>query len=128
GDGATKTVNVLTVGASNVHAFVGVGDPDSDHDGDFDSADNPSANHAIGLVVQDLDFGMAMLKPVAIADKSSYFALQANASGISLVGVPGVILSVTNLNVTVNSATVPATGGGTPTGPPPPVINFIQSF
>ena len=68
-DGTTKTVNALTVGASDVNAFVGVGDPDSDGDGDFDLNDDPEANGAIGLAIQDLDFGMAMFKPVAVAER-----------------------------------------------------------
>ena len=41
-NGTTKTVNVLTVGASNVNAFVGVGDPDSNHDGMFNQNDDPA--------------------------------------------------------------------------------------
>src|SRR6185369_10641268 len=108
-NGTSKTVNVLTVAASNVNAFIGVGDPDSNHDGLFDQNDNPDANHAIGLAITNLEFGMALFKPVAIADHSSYFALDATANGISLVGVPGVILGASNLHVAVNSASAPTT-------------------
>src|SRR6185503_11026297 len=88
-NGTTKTVNVLTVGASNVNAFVGIGDPDSNHDGVFNQNDNPAANGAIGLAITNLEFGLALFKPVALADRSSYFALDATANGIALVGVPG---------------------------------------
>ena len=42
----------------------------------FDQNDDPAANDAIGLAITDLDFGMALFKPVAIADRSSYFALR----------------------------------------------------
>ncbi|MBT8440046.1 MAG: hypothetical protein KJO91_09990, partial [Gammaproteobacteria bacterium] len=85
-NGTTKKVNVLTVGASDVNAFVGVGDPDSNGDGMFDASDDPAANNAIGLVITDLDFGLALFKPIDTADSSSYYALRAQASGISLVG------------------------------------------
>jgi hypothetical protein len=68
-----------------------------------------------------------------VADRSSYYALQATAlndqvsggtGGIRLVGVPGVSLSANNLSVTINGASAPTTGGATPTGPPAPVIDF----
>jgi ClpP class serine protease len=122
-DGTSKTVSVLTVGASDVNAFIGTGDPDSNADGLFDLNDDPEANGAIGLAITDLDFGLALFKPVAIADRSSYYALRASANGIDLVGVPGVILGAGGLQVAVNGASVPNTGGPTPTAPPP-VINF----
>src|SRR5207237_676744 len=124
-DGTSKTVNVLTVGASHVNAFVGVGNPDSNNDGLFDQNDDPAANGAIGLKITDLEFGLALLKPVAIADASSYYALRANAAGIGLVGVPGVILDTQHLDVRVNGASAPATGGATPTAPPP-VVDFTK--
>ena len=122
--GATKTVNVLTVGASNVNAFIGVGDPDSNGDGLFNQDDDPEANDAIGLAITNLEFGLALFKPVALADTSSYYALRASANGIALVGVPGVSIAATNLNVAVNGASAPTTGGASPTAPPPPVIDF----
>src|SRR5262249_12517866 len=92
----------------------------------FNQNDHPGTggNGAIGLAITDLDFGLALFKPVALADTSSYYALQATANGISLVGVPGVGITATNLRVEVNGASVPATGGAAPVGPPPPVINF----
>ena len=40
-DNPTKRVSVLTVGAKDVNAFVGTGDPDSNGDGKFDSNDAP---------------------------------------------------------------------------------------
>lgn len=123
----TKTVSVLTVGASNVYAFVGTGDPDSNRDGVFNGNDNPAGNGAIGLAITDLDFGLALFKPVAAADTSSYYALNASAAGISLIGVPGVTLGAGNLKVAVNGSSAPSAGGATPTGPPP-VIDFVASF
>jgi len=87
----TKMVNILTVGAENVHAFVGIGDPDSNGDGVFNASDNPAAHGAIGVVIHDLDFGLALLKPVDSTDHTSYYALVASAGQISLVGVPSVL-------------------------------------
>jgi hypothetical protein len=125
--GATKNVSVLTVGASNVNAFVGTGNPDRNGDGALDSISDMTANGAIGLRIADLDFGLALFKPVSTTDTVSYYALKASAAGISLVGVPGVILTATTLSVTVNGASQTSTGGATPTGPPPAVINFSGS-
>jgi hypothetical protein len=125
--GATKNVSVLTVGASNVNAFVGTGNPDRNGDGVLDSISDMTANGAIGLRIADLDFGLALFKPVSTTDSVSYYALKASAAGISLIGVPGVILTATTLSVTVNGASQTSTGGATPTGPPPAVINFSGS-
>ncbi|MBK8118786.1 MAG: hypothetical protein IPK39_05850 [Sulfuritalea sp.] len=127
-NGTSKRVNVLTVGAGAVNAFVGTGNPDSNSDGLFDSHDNPAANGAIGLSITNLEFGLALFKPLATADTSSYYALQARAKQIGLVGVPGVILHADNLEVAINGASAPSTGGSTQTGPPAPVINFVTSF
>ena len=128
GPGAvSKTVNVLTVGASNVNAFIGVGDPDSNGDGLFNQDDDPEANDAIGLAITNLEFGLALFKPVALADRSSYYALRASANGIALVGVPGVSIAATDLQVAVNGASAPTTGAASPTAPPAPVINFTAA-
>ena len=51
-------------------AFFGTGDPDSNGDGVFDLADDPDANGAQGLQIIDFEFGLALMKPVSIADHS----------------------------------------------------------
>ena len=61
----TKEVNVMTIGASGVNAFVGIGGPyfvDSNEDGIIDSNDTPEEDGAMGFVLSDLEFAMAMMK------------------------------------------------------------------
>jgi hypothetical protein len=65
GGSVTKQVNVMTIGASDVNAFVGVGGPyfvDSDQDGDIDTNDMPQTEGAMGFVLRDLDFALALFK------------------------------------------------------------------
>ena len=126
-DNPTKSVSVLTIGAKNVNVFVGTGEPDSNGDKKFDSADDPAANGAIGLKLTNLEFGMALMKPTAVADRTSYFALNASADGIALVGVPGVTIGASQIDIKINSASAPATGGATATAPPA-VVDFKASF
>ena len=110
--GATSTeVSVITFGASNVHAFVGMGGPywsyerdavinGGDGDGQIDA--NEINSRAVGIVINDFDFGMAIMKPTLAIDPSKYFALSASARNISLVGMPGVTLTADHLLVQVN--------------------------
>ncbi|KPK35956.1 MAG: hypothetical protein AMJ65_16940, partial [Phycisphaerae bacterium SG8_4] len=121
-DGSSKTVNILTVGANDVNAFVGTGDPDSNGDGMFDSTDDPAGNGAIGLEINSLEFGLALLKPVSLADTSSYYALRATAEQIALVGVPGLILQADLLDVEINGASGPSSSATVP------VVDFETSF
>jgi hypothetical protein len=65
GGTVTKQMNVMTIGASHVNAFVGVGGPyfvDSDQDGDIDTNDTPQTDGAMGFVLRDLDFALALFK------------------------------------------------------------------
>src|SRR5262249_35283988 len=97
-DGTTKPVSVMTVGASNVNIFVGVNGPQNG------AAPDPAAG-AQGLSIQNVAFGMALLKPTTAGDRSSYYGLKATASNVSLVGLSALGLSVSGLNIEVNSGT-----------------------
>ncbi|MFM8570265.1 MAG: hypothetical protein ACKOAU_01575, partial [Pirellula sp.] len=121
-DGTTKRVTAMTVGASQIRAFVGVGNPDSNGNGKIDSGDDPGANGADGLVVQDLEFGLALFKPTDRADRSSYFALKASAANITIVGLPGVGLQTNGMTIESNGASIRNSNGSTSLSP---VINFV---
>ena len=54
--GSTTEISFLTVGASNVHAFVGINGPDHTETGEVNS-------HAVGLSINNFDFGLAMMRP-----------------------------------------------------------------
>ena len=129
------SVSLLTVGASNVNIFVGTGGPyfqdDSGPngvpDGVIDSHDTPdTSTNPVGLALSGVAFGLALMKPQGPSspDTPSYYGLHAEvhgSNGISLVGVPNVTLSATDINVDVNGAS-----GGTP-GAVQAVINFLAT-
>ncbi len=116
GAGGTKDVSVLTVGASNVYAFAGIGGPYwvTNPDG---SVQAPSSTTAVGVALGNLSFGLALLE--ANDGSASYYALNASAASVALIGVAGVTLSATSLNLDVN-------GSSGPSGSP--VVNFAASY
>src|SRR5206468_12042658 len=59
---------------------------------------------AIGIVLDNLTFGLALLKPVATGDTASYYALKAHADSVSLVGVSQVRIAATGLDVAINGS------------------------
>jgi hypothetical protein len=122
--GATKQVNIMKIGASGVNAFVGVGGPyfvDSNDDGVIDENDTPASDGAMGFVLSNLEFGLALMKPTALGDTTSYYAVKASG-GAEIVGVTGITIRADALDVAINGASAPATGGATPTAPP--VVDF----
>jgi len=105
-DNSTKEVKVLKVGASNVYGFAGIGGPywvDSEPDGDIDNDDTPSAAGAVGLILNNVGFGLALMRPTDSADLKKYYALKATGS-VSLVGIPGLTLQADEMSFEVNSA------------------------
>jgi Ca2+-binding RTX toxin-like protein len=102
-----KTLDIMTIGASHVHAFVGLGGPywlDSNNDGRITSADTTHTPASIGLAIDDLTFGMAILTPLLAVDPGKYYALKATAKSINLVGIPGVSASANDLVLEVNQS------------------------
>ena len=95
--GATSTtkMSVLTLGASNLRVFAGVGDADSDDDRVVDN-DTLLAQNAVGVLLAIDNLAIVLAKPVvalgAPVSSKSYFALSGSGSG-SLIGVDGVELS-----------------------------------
>ena len=107
----------MTLGAADVHAFIGLNGPywtdldgdhqiswtaangntltaaeaDTNHNGKVDVGESAELNgDATGLVIDDFDFGMAIMRPTNPADFAKYFALKATANEITLVGVEDV--------------------------------------
>jgi Ca2+-binding EF-hand superfamily protein len=60
---------------------------------------------AKGLVLDDLDFGLAMMKPTLPLDFSQYFALKATADQVALVGIDGVTIKAQRILVEINQST-----------------------
>ena len=76
----TADLTALTIAASGVTAFVGNG---------------YGTPGAIGLQLTGVNFGLALLKPTAPGATASYFALEATATSVSLVGITGFTFDVT---------------------------------
>ena len=90
--GGTDTVSVLTIGASDVTAFVGVNGPPA------------TSSSAIGLSLTGVNFALALMKPTAPASTRSYYALRATVASASVVGITGLTVDVTSLDIQVNGA------------------------
>ncbi|MHB1244367.1 MAG: hypothetical protein ACYC1P_13355, partial [Gaiellaceae bacterium] len=124
--GPGELVEAMKIGASNVNIFVGTGGPyfrDSNVDGIIDGSDTVQSAGAIGLVLRNVEFGLALLKPVNVASTRSWFALKARATQIALVGVPGLTLEATQLLVEINSGSDSAAAPNTAV----PVVNWTNA-
>ncbi len=143
--GSSTQLAFMTVGGSNLHAFVGMDGPywtdlDSDRDiswalpdgttrtnqdgtpmvnitvdnvqyGDLNGDGKVDANEtaeldeeAVGLTINDFDFGLAIMTPTNSLDFAKYFALKASADQIALVGIDDVTVSAEEILVEVNQS------------------------
>ena len=90
-DGTSVDTNLLTIGASNgLTAFVGVNGP-------ADQAD------ALGISLSDVNFALALFRPVDSADTRPWTSLVAAVGNAAFVGVDNLTLSVSSLEVAINS-------------------------
>ncbi|HKN54729.1 MAG TPA: isopeptide-forming domain-containing fimbrial protein, partial [Amycolatopsis sp.] len=87
----------MTISASGVEAFAGINGPGS----------NPQA---LGLKLTNVNFGLFLLSPDSATSTGSYYALKASVGGVQLVGISGVTLSITNLELDVNGSSGVAAG------------------
>ncbi|MCX8497180.1 MAG: hypothetical protein ORN51_13450, partial [Akkermansiaceae bacterium] len=117
----TTALSFMTIGASNVHAFVGINGPywKKNSDGSV-TADTTSK--AVGIAIEDFDFGMAIMKPTTPLDFAKYFALKASAAKISAVGMPGMKIQADHLLVEVNQSSPSVYGM-----PIFPVVDFAKT-
>ena len=89
------SVNLLTIGGSGIDAFAGI---------------NGGTSDALGLALQDVSFGLALMseRPTTPAQGGTaapvrkFTSLQASAGSVALVGIDGVTLSANSLNVQIN--------------------------
>ena len=104
GGHAPVDLSVIKVGATDVHAFVGIGGPYwvTDPDGTVHAPVGTSS--AIGLKLSEVEFGLALMKPVT-GPAVSYYALTATIGEIALLSpFPGFELSADTLNIRVNGS------------------------
>ena len=90
---SAETMNVLTIGASDVNIFAGVNGPATESD-------------ARGIELSDAGFALALFSPVSSSDNNVYYAVKSSAGSISAKGLPdSVTLSGSDLAVEVNGST-----------------------
>ena len=98
-------VTALTIGASDVKAFFGIGGPywDTDADGDVDDADAAGRQGATGLALSDVTVAVALFKPAdgTFAGAKSFTALKATGD-VALVGIDDITLSIDDATIEVN--------------------------
>ena len=120
----TAELSFMTIGASDVHAFVGIGGPywtDTDFDEVVDVGELSS--DAKGLWIEDFDFGMAIMTPTNVLDFAKYFSLKATANEISVVNIEGVEIEADDLLVEINQSTPSIYGL-----PLFPVVDFAATY
>ena len=103
-DGTTQTMSIVTLGGRDLYGFAGINGPyrrDTNSDGVIDDSDTVNPD-AIGLSLEGVTFGLAILKPEPIA-LSTYYAMSAEADAARLVGIDGVTAEGTQLKVDVNN-------------------------
>ena len=121
--GTEKELRFLTIGAQDVHAFVGMGGPywvDADDGGIYDNGvidrytSGPNTGQivaeetnpdAVGLVLDDVDFALALMTPTNRLDPIRYIALQASAAKVALVGIEGLTVEAKGIEVELNIST-----------------------
>ncbi|MEN9775669.1 MAG: hypothetical protein RL322_2739, partial [Pseudomonadota bacterium] len=106
-DGTPVRADMLAFGGRDLRAFAGLNGPywvDSNLDGKIDANDTTNGR-AIGLVMEDVDFGVALFTPVAgqtqVADLK-WGAATATAGRVEFVGVPDVTIKVSNIGLDIN--------------------------
>ncbi|MEP7335689.1 MAG: hypothetical protein ABI717_07905, partial [Actinomycetota bacterium] len=108
GGQAAIDLSVIKIGATGVHAFVGLGGPYWVTDPDGTVHAPAGSTSAIGLALGDVEFGLALMKPVGPSSTLSYYALTATVGEISLVSpFPGFVLTADELHINVNGSNAP---------------------
>jgi len=84
-------IDQLLIGGTVSSAFAGINGP-------------ASSASALGLVLTNVSFGLALMKPRNVADTRSWTALKAEVGSASFIGVDGLTVSVSDLAVAVNQS------------------------
>ena len=87
-DDTTVETNALLIGGSQVNAFVGI---------------NGGSDNAIGLSLENAEFGLALLASKADASRT-WTSFQATASSLSFVGIDGITAAASEIHVSINQA------------------------
>jgi len=93
-DGAKINVQTMSIGGTDIFGFVGVGPHwvDSNGDGKITDADTP-ANGAIGLAIEDVSFGIAVMANLDLTNPGVFLSLDIEVPTVELVGIPGLELA-----------------------------------
>jgi hypothetical protein len=141
GDTFPLDVEFMTIGGANLTGFAGVGGPyrygvDANNDGLLDSINDG----AVGLVIDNVDFGLAIMTPALAAIipgganlSPKFIAAKAHVDDAMLVGVDPDIMDVQAHDITININTTVIPNGGPIVNAAlqifgPPSINWQTSF
>ena len=104
-------VQGIDIGAENVHAFVGINGPTRDTNSDGKINTDDLGTDAIGLRVNDLDFGLSILTAErdllhpAIKEGTKFWGFKAHANGIGMVGFGDFIqFDLSDVSVSLNQS------------------------
>ena len=102
-DGSTETVRTLTLGMNDVNGFAGFGPyfEDTNGNGRIDENDT-TRDSAIGLVLEDLDLGLVIMQNQDLFNPGFYLAAKMSITRIGLVGIPGVTMEATDMELKIN--------------------------
>ena len=86
-DGSNVNVDLLTIGASDVDAFIGM---------------NGGSSDALGFAASEVNFAMAMMTDKTVGSDTQWISLQALVGTASFVGIDGLTISGSDLNLEIN--------------------------
>ncbi len=118
-DGSTATVTTLTIGASNVSAFVGWNGEFDPNNLASDTLTGLPGGTPTGLFLQDLNVGIFMGVSTAITNPEVFFAMSFSVNSLQTVGLNFLQADAT-MSVSINI--------GASFTSPGAVINFQDSF
>jgi hypothetical protein len=109
-DGSSVETWALVLNSTNGGFFAGVNGPGTN-------------SGATGASVSGVNAAMAVLIPKDFTDKRRWVAATGSGSNVSLVGLPGLTLSATDIDIELNKPLGTTTGGATNTS----IVNFFAA-
>ena len=115
-----------SIGISDARMFVGWGGYFEDTNNDHKINDDDEVNEdAIGFIIEDLDMGMVLMKPLLKIPTvpGNYYAISVHADKIGLVGIDDIKLEGLDINFAMNASSLQ-----TSMFVIPPHVDFSTSF
>ena len=106
-DGTVVNTDMLTVGGTQLNAFVGINGPYRTDSNGNEVIDEQDARNeaAMGLSLGGVEFGLALMSAKSGQfglEGMKWLALEASAEAVEAVGIPGITIAVRDLAVAIN--------------------------